>query len=200
MFKIIMTVILVLGFNTVNAKTILVFGDSISAGYGINVEEGWVALLQHKLSATKKPFAVVNESISGETTAGGLARIDAALAKFKPDIVLLELGANDGLRGLSPQVMQNNLSAMVTRAEKAGAKVLLLGIRIPPNYGKRYADMFYGVFNQLALNLKIAWVPFMLEDVALNPQLMQADGLHPNAAAQPIMLAHIWQYLEPLLQ
>ncbi len=200
MFKIIMTVILVLGFNTVNAKSILVFGDSISAGYGINVEEGWVALLQHKLSATKKPFAVVNESISGETTAGGLARIDAALAKFKPDIVLLELGANDGLRGLSPQVMQNNLSAMVTRAEKAGAKVLLLGIRIPPNYGKRYADMFYGVFNQLALNLKIAWVPFMLEDVALNPQLMQADGLHPNAAAQPIMLAHIWQYLEPLLQ
>lgn len=200
MFKIIMTVILVLGFNTVNAKTILVFGDSISAGYGINVEEGWASLLQHKLSATKKPFAVVNESISGETTAGGLARIDAALAKFKPDIVLLELGANDGLRGLSPQVMQNNLSAMVTRAEKAGAKVLLLGIRIPPNYGKRYADMFYGVFNQLALNLKIAWVPFMLEDVALNPQLMQADGLHPNAAAQPIMLAHIWQYLEPLLQ
>lgn len=184
----------------VQAKAILVLGDSISAGYGINAEQGWVALLQHKLQAEKKSFQVFNASITGETTAGGLARLDAELAKSKPDIVLLELGANDGLRGFPPQTMQANLTEIIRRSHAVGAKVLLMGIRIPPNYGKRYADMFYGVFATLANSLKIAWVPFMLEDVALEKQLMQADGLHPNADAQPVMLATIWRQLEPMLK
>lgn len=183
----------------VQAKAILVLGDSISAAYGINAEQGWVALLQHKLQAEKKSFQVFNASISGDTTAGGLARLDAALAKSKPDILLLELGANDGLRGFPPQEIQANLTEIIRRAQAAGAKVLLMGIRIPPNYGKRYADMFYGVFATLAKTLNIGWVPFMLEDVALEKQLMQPDGLHPNANAQPVMLATIWRHLVPIL-
>lgn len=191
---------LLVGCSFAQAKTILVFGDSISAAYGLNAEDGWVKLLQHKLEAEKKAFAVVNESISGETTAGGLGRIDAALARHKPDIVLLELGANDGLRGLPPPSMQANLTSMITKAQTAGAKVLLLGIRIPPNYGKRYNDMFYGVFTQVAQTLKISFVPFLLQDVALNSQLMQRDGLHPNAAAQPVMLNTLWPQLQGLLQ
>lgn len=191
---------LLVGCSFAQAKTILVFGDSISAAYGLNAEDGWVNLLQHKLEAEKKAFAVVNESISGETTAGGLGRIDAALARHKPDIVLLELGANDGLRGLPPPSMQANLTSMITKAQAAGAKVLLLGIRIPPNYGKRYNDMFYGVFTQVAQTLKISFVPFLLQDVALNSQLMQRDGLHPNAAAQPVMLNTLWPQLQGLLQ
>lgn len=191
---------LLVGCSFAQAKTILVFGDSISAAYGLNAEDGWVKLLQHKLEAEKKAFAVVNESITGETTAGGLGRIDAALARHKPDIVLLELGANDGLRGLPPPSMQANLTSMITKAQAAGAKVLLLGIRIPPNYGKRYNDMFYGVFTQVAQTLKISFVPFLLQDVALNSQLMLRDGLHPNAAAQPVMLNTLWPQLQGLLQ
>ena len=182
-----------------SAKIILVVGDSISAAYGINTEQGWVALLQHKLAVKNKSFQVFNESISGDTTAGGLVRIDAALNKHKPDILLLELGANDGLRGLSPSIMQANLTEIIKRSQKIGAKVVLLGIRIPLNYGKRYTDMFYAVYPTLAKTLNVGLVPFMLTDVALNEALMQADGLHPNATAQPIMLETIWPYLTALL-
>jgi len=179
---------------------IVVLGDSISAGYGIEVEEGWVALLQNKLLKTNHDYNISNASISGDTTAGGLARIDPILTAQKPGIVLLQLGANDGLRGLSPIQMKSNLTGIVRRAQKAGAKVILLGMKIPTNYGKRYVDMFYNIYPQLAKELNIPLVPFILEDVVLNKDLMQADGLHPNAKAQPILAEKIEPYLFPLLK
>ncbi len=182
------------------AKSIVVLGDSISAGYGMDASQGWVNLLQQKFNREQKAHVISNESISGDTTAGGLPRIDQALARHKPDIMLLELGANDGLRGLSPVEMKNNLIEMVRRSEKAGAKVMLLGMKIPPNYGKRYIDMFYNIYPQIAEELKVPLVPFILEDVALKPELMQIDGLHPNALAQPIIAEKIATYLEPLLK
>jgi acyl-CoA thioesterase-1 len=199
MYKVILAVLMGLLPLTSHAKSILVFGDSISAGYGIEVQQGWVALLQKKLAEHAHTDTIRNESISGETTAGGLSRIDQALSRYKPDLVLLELGANDGLRGLSPQEMHKNLSEIIAKAEKSGAKVLLLSMKIPPNYGARYIEMFYKIYPQLAGELHIPLVPFILEDVALKPELMQADGLHPNALAQPIIAEKIWTYLQPLL-
>lgn len=184
----------------VMAKSIVVLGDSISAAYGMEVDQGWVALLQAKLNKDQPGrHSIHNESISGDTSAGGLARIDAALALHKPDLVLLELGANDGLRGLSPVTMKANLTEIIRRAQQAGAKVLLLGMKIPPNYGKRYIDLFYNVYPQLANELNLPLVPFILEEVALDPVLMQADGLHPNAKAQPIIADKIAAYVFPLL-
>jgi len=186
---------------TVVAKPIIVvLGDSISAGYGIEIEEGWVALLQKKLIATNSNYSISNASISGDTSAGGLARIDQILTAYKPAIVLVQLGANDGLRGLSPVQMKNNLAGIVRRAQKAGAKVILLGMKIPPNYGKRYVELFYNVYPQLAKELDVPIVPFILEDIVLNKDLMQADGLHPNAKAQPILADKIEPYLFPLLK
>ncbi|MDD1623461.1 MAG: arylesterase [Methylococcaceae bacterium] len=179
---------------------IVVLGDSISAGYGIEIEEGWVALLQKKLIATNSNYSISNASISGDTSAGGLARIDQILTAYKPAIVLVQLGANDGLRGLSPVQMKNNLAGIVRRAQKAGAKVILLGMKIPPNYGKRYVELFYNVYPQLAKELDVPIVPFILEDIVLNKDLMQADGLHPNAKAQPILADKIEPYLFPLLK
>lgn len=182
------------------AKSIVVLGDSISAGYGLDTEKSWVTLLQQKLNQNKKNYTLFNESISGDTTAGGLARINKALSRHKPEIVLLELGANDGLRGLSPKLMKSNLAKIVKRSQQSGAKVLLLSMRIPPNYGKRYVDMFYKVYPQLAKELNIAYVPFILEEVALVKEMMQKDGLHPNAKAQPIIADKIWAYLQPILE
>ncbi len=198
----IFTVIILLMPMSALAKpsTIVVFGDSISAGYGIEVQEGWVALLNKKLIETNSNYIISNASISGETTAGGLARIDQVLTTQKPAIILLQLGANDGLRGLSPVVMKNNLSEIVRRSQKSGAKVILLGMKIPPNYGKRYVDMFYNVYPELSKEMGIPMVPFLLEDVALDKDLMQADRLHPNAKAQPILADKIKPYLIPLLK
>ena len=193
-------IVLLMPVSAMAKPIIVVLGDSISAGYGIEVEEGWVALLQKKLIETKNNYSIINASISGDTTAGGLARVDQILTEQKPSIVLLQLGANDGLRGLSPIQMKNNLAEIVHRAQKAGAKVILLGMKIPPNYGKRYVDMFYNVYPQLAKELDIPLVPFLLEDVALDKDLMQADGLHPNAKAQPILANKIEPYLFPLLK
>ena len=187
-------------FAIAKPSTIVVFGDSISAGYGIEVQEGWVALLNKKLIQTNRNYIISNASISGETTAGGLARIDQVLTTQKPAIVLLQLGANDGLRGLSPVVMKNNLADMVRRSQKSGAKVILLGMKIPPNYGKRYVDMFYNVYPELSKEMGIPMVPFLIEDVALDKDLMQADRLHPNAKAQPILAEKIKPYLIPLLK
>jgi len=181
------------------AKSIVVIGDSISAGYGLEDGKGWVTLLQQKFNNRQKSYKVFNESISGDTTAGGLARIDKTLSRHNPELVLLELGANDGLRGLSPKLMKSNLAEMIKRSQKSGAKVLLLSMRIPPNYGKRYVDMFYKVYPQLAEEMNIPYVPFILEEVALVEEMMQKDGLHPNAKAQPIIADKIWQYLQPIL-
>lgn len=181
------------------AKSIVVLGDSISAGYGLKSGKGWVTLLQKKLEQKNKPYTVYNESISGDTTAGGLARIDKTLRQHNPEIILLELGANDGLRGLSPVVMKENLAEIINKSKKSGARVLLLSMRIPPNYGARYVEMFYKVYPKLAEEMNISFVPFILEDVALVKGLMQKDGLHPNAKAQPIIADKIWQYLKPIL-
>ena len=180
--------------------TILVLGDSISAGYGLEIEQGWVALLQKKLVETKRHYSIINASISGETTAGGLARVNALLSTYQPSIVLLQLGANDGLRGLSPVQMKNNLTEIVHLSQNSGAKVILLAMKIPPNYGKRYVEQFYSAYPQLAQELSIQLVPFILEDVALNKDLMQVDGLHPNAKAQSILADKIEPYLSPLLK
>ncbi|WP_235185907.1 arylesterase [Methylomarinum vadi] len=184
---------------TLAAKSIVVLGDSISAGYGMEVQQGWVALLQQRLDRHDSSYNVFNESISGDTTAGGLARIDRALTQYKPSVLILELGANDGLRGLSPKIMKANLAQIIKRAQDVGSHVLLLSMRIPPNYGKRYTEMFYNVYPQLAEEMKVTYVPFILQDVALVRELMQRDGLHPNHKAQAMIADKVWQYLQPLL-
>ena len=201
MFRLlIFMVISLLSLQTMAEPVIVVLGDSISAGYGIPVEDGWVSLLQKKLLTHHGHYSFYNASISGETSAGGLARIDALLNSQKPDIVLLQLGANDGLRGLSPIDLKSNLAEITRRTQTSGATVLLLSMKIPANYGKRYVDLFYNVYPQLAKQLNITLVPFLLEDVALHKDLMQADGLHPNAKAQALLANKIEPYLLPLLQ
>ncbi len=175
----------------------LVWGDSLSAAYGIPLEQGWVSLLGKRLEDT---HTVINGSISGETTAGGLTRLPAALKLHQPDYVLLELGANDGLRGLSIQRMQANLQQMLELSQAAGAKPVLLGIRIPPNYGPVYTEKFEQVFVDLAEKYKLPLLPFLLEGVALDDALMQADGLHPTAEAQPKILEHVWSVLAEVLE
>jgi len=179
---------------------ILVFGDSISAGYGLErVQEGWVALLQTKLQSEGYGYEVVNASVSGETTAGGLARLPRALALHHPKIVILELGGNDGLRALPIEQMRTNLAQMVDLSAAAGARVLLLGMRMPPNYGPDYTEQFRLSYVDLARQKKLPLVPFLLNDVALAPNLMQADGIHPNALGEPKLLANVWPALQPLL-
>jgi acyl-CoA thioesterase-1 len=200
MYSLVLAVILGLLPMAAMAKSIVVLGDSISAGYGIDVNAGWVNLLQQKFKALPSDVVIHNESISGDTTAGGLARLDPLLSRHKPAWVLVELGANDGLRGLSPQEMKSNLTEIVKRSQKAGAKVMLLGMKIPPNYGKRYIDLFYNIYPQLADELNLPLVPFILEDVALKPEMMQADGLHPNALGQPLIAEKVWGYVMPLLK
>ncbi len=196
MVKILVALVMALMSMTIQAKSIVVLGDSISAGYGLEAGQGWVGLLQEKLAGHQ----IHNESISGDTSAGGLARIDRALEAYKPDLVLLELGANDGLRGLSPVVMKANLTEIIRRVRSTGAQVLILGMKIPPNYGKRYIDLFYNIYPQLAEELKVPLVPFILEDVALNKDMMQPDGLHPNAKGQPLIADKIAAYVLPLLK
>ncbi|MGR9085530.1 MAG: arylesterase [Gammaproteobacteria bacterium] len=200
MIRVLLACVVSLMSVTVAAKTIVVVGDSISAAYGIEVDQGWVALLEIRINESGGGYDIINESISGDTTAGGLARIDQILARHTPEFLVIELGANDGLRGLPTGIMKKNLNEIIRRARKSGAQALLLGMRIPPNYGKRYTDMFYNVYAQLSLELKIPYIPFILEDVALIHDLMQADGLHPNAKAQPIIAEKVWLQLQPLLR
>ena len=177
--------------------TLLVMGDSLSAAYGIEQEQGWVSLLAERLDGDAQ---VVNASISGETTSGGAQRFADIIGQRQPDIVLLELGGNDGLRGLPPAQMRANLATMIEQSQQAGAEVLLLGIDIPPNYGQAYRDAFTGVYHSLAQEYELSLVPFLLEDIALNQQLMQSDGIHPTADAQPLILDNVWPALEPMLE
>jgi acyl-CoA thioesterase-1 len=179
---------------------ILVFGDSISAGYGIGVEQGWVNLMAQKMAQLGYGFRVINASVSGETTAGGLARLPHALDVQQPRIVILELGANDGLRSLPLTAAHDNLVQMIKLAQARGARVLLIGMRLPPNYGERYTTGFQQLYVGLAQQFKLPLVPFLLDQVALHPELMQNDGLHPTAAAQPLLLDNVWPKLTPLLQ
>jgi acyl-CoA thioesterase-1 len=183
------------------APVILVFGDSISAGYGLaRVEQGWVALLQTRLKQQEYGYQVVNASVSGETTAGGLARLPRALTLHQPKIVILELGGNDGLRALPIAQMRANLVHMIDLSTAAGAQVLLLGMRMPPNYGPDFTEQFRLCFSDVARDKKLPLVPFLLNDIALSQNLMQADGIHPNELGQPQLLANIWPSLKPLLR
>jgi acyl-CoA thioesterase-1 len=190
------------GAETVGAETpaILVFGDSISAGYGLaHVEQGWVGMLRTKLTDEGYGYQVVNASVSGETTAGGLARLPRALALHHPQIVIIELGGNDGLRALPIDQMRANLAKMVDLSAGAGARVLLLGIRIPPNYGPEFTEKFRSTFAEVAQDKKVPLVPFLLAEIALSPNLMQADGVHPNELGQPQLLANVWPALKAIL-
>jgi len=181
------------------ASTILVFGDSLSAAYGLSTQQGWVSLMEERLKNERYTYQVVNASISGETTAGGLTRLNQAIAQQKPSIMILELGANDGLRGLPVDAMQQNLTKMLEMAKQNNIQVLLVGMRIPPNYGPQYTQAFHQSYPALAQQFKVKLVPFLLENVAGNRALNQDDGLHPTAEAQPIILETIWASLKTML-
>ncbi len=181
------------------APTILVMGDSLSAAYGIETSQGWVGLLRKRLAQRGYDYSVINASISGETSAGGLTRLPLELAQYRPALVILELGANDGLRGLSLGAMQQNLEKMITLSQHAGAKVLLIGILLPPNYGPRYTQEFAAIYPRLAKKQRVPLVPFLLAGIAEHRELMQADGMHPLASAEPRVLDNVWQYLQSLL-
>lgn len=183
------------------AATILVFGDSISAAYGLEVKQGWVSLLQQKLDKTAPgKHVVVNGSLSGETTSGGRTRLPLLLQKHRPDVVIIELGGNDGLRGQSPALMAGNLRQMIADAKAAKAHVILLGMKIPPNYGKAYTQAFEKVFVTVSAETKVPLLPFFLEGVGGRPELVQADGIHPVAAAQPRLLENAWPLIAAALK
>jgi len=184
----------------VRAQTLLILGDSLSAGYGIPAERGWVTLLEQRLVEHAPGWQVVNASISGETTAGGRTRLPALLQRHRPALVVVELGANDGLRGMPPARMRENLAAIIEESLAAEAGVLLLGIRLPPNYGPRYSEQFHAVYHQLAKQHGLPLVPFFLEGVTERPEWMQPDRYHPNARAQPRLLENVWPALAPLLE
>lgn len=181
-------------------RTILVFGDSLSAAYGLKPEQGWVALLDRRLRTQGYGYNVVNASVSGETTSGGLQRLPRALELNKPEIVVLELGANDALRGLPLSIAEDNLSKMIGTVTKTGARILLVGLRIPPNYGPKYTADFARMYSDLSARFHLPLVPFLLEGVALDSSRMQDDGLHPNALGEPAVLDTLWPQLVPLLK
>ena len=178
---------------------ILVLGDSLSSAYGLDVEAGWVQLLQNRLDGRNPAYRVVNASISGDTTNGGAARLASALKKHAPDIIVVELGGNDGLRGLPLAVTRANLERIIVDSQAAGARVLLLGMRLPPNYGPAYNDAFHAIYEQLADKYQVGRVPFLLDGIGGVDEMMQADSIHPRAEAQPTMLDNVWPYLQPLL-
>jgi len=180
------------------AGTVLVYGDSLSAAYGIREKDGWVSLLGERLKP--RNYTVANASISGETTSGGAARIKDALERFRPEVLVVALGGNDGLRGLPVAEMKANLAAIVRAAQARKARVLLVGIRVPPNYGRKYTEEFFQAFAEVAGQHKTAYVPFLLEGVGERRELFQPDQIHPTAAAQPVMLDTVWRGLEPLLR
>lgn len=179
----------------------LVVGDSLSAGYNMRAEQGWVALLGARIAAAKLPHRVVNAAISGDTTQGGASRLPRALELHRPAVVVIELGANDGLRGIPLETTRANLTAMVRASLRAGARVLLVGVRLPTNYGNAWGDKFHGMYSEIAKAEKVALLPlFVDERIATDPELMQADGLHPSPKAQPLLLDKVWPVLRPLLQ
>ncbi len=185
--------------DTASKPVILVFGDSLSAAYGIPKEQGWVNLLSQRVKDNQLPYEVANASVSGETTAGGLSRLPAALKQFKPSIVVLELGANDGLRGLPVDAMKNNLEKMIQASKQANAQVVLLGMLIPPNYGPKYTNGFKAAFLDLAEKYKTPFIPFFLNGISGHSDLVLEDGLHPNVNAQRKILENVWPTLKPLL-
>ncbi len=189
-----------LSVNAADTNKILVVGDSLSAEYGLQRGEGWVALLRQKLRDTNVSSQVINASISGDTTSNALARLAKTLSVHSPDIVIIELGGNDGLRGLALREMQSNLNAMIEQAKQRESRVILVSVNLPPNYGRRYTQRFQNVYIELAQIHEIALVPSIVDDVGLREDLMQKDRIHPNAKAQPMILEKIWQTLAPLLE
>ena len=187
------------GAEVAAPRTVVVLGDSLSAGYGITIQEGWVNLLAQRITSEGYGYKVINASVSGETTQGGLARLPRVLALHKPEVVIIELGGNDGLRGLPLALSRENLRRTIELAHGAKAKVVLVGMLIPPNYGQRYAQEFRDMFTTLADKHSVALVPFLLDRVALEPGLMQKDGIHASAQGQPRMLENVWPKLKPLL-
>ena len=185
--------------HAAETPTVLVFGDSLSAGHGIDVDQSWTALLQSRLADQGYEHRVINASIGGDTTESGAARIAQAIETFAPSVIILELGGNDGLRGIPADRMRSNLYKIITTSKDSGAAVVLLGIRIPPNYGQRYIEDFDNVFRELASELDVPWIEFFMAGVALNDELMQADGIHPNAAAQSILLDNAWPMIDAAL-
>jgi len=183
-----------------NNPKILIYGDSLSAAYGLPQQSGWPALLKNKLQSEGYRYDIVNASISGETTSGGLSRLKKTLEVTQPAIIILELGANDGLRGLPLNAMSKNLSSMIEQMQKTKAPILLAGMKIPPNYGPQYTQGFNSSYQQLSKNYNLSLIPFLLDNVAAQPHLLLQDGLHPNAEGQRIMLQTIWPYLQPLLK
>lgn len=183
-----------------SSDTIVILGDSISAAYGVPTESGWVALLEKKLKQENKRYNVINASISGETTEGGIKRLPEVIERHSPSIVLIELGGNDGLRGFPLKLIESNLQTLIDQAKANSVTPILVAMRIPPNYGRRYTDGFYELFQTAAEKNDILLVPFLLEEVALNPDMMQADGIHPTALAQPLLLKRIWETLAPELK
>lgn len=183
-----------------SAATLLVFGDSLSAGYGLSQEQSWPSLLEKRLREDNFSLRVANASISGETTAGGASRIEGALKTHRPDLVIIELGANDGLRGHNLDTMKRNLEAMVDASRRAKAEVLLVGMRLPPNYGTAYVEKFQRTFSDVARAKKIAFVPFLFEGFAEEARLFQADRVHPTSEAQALMLETVWKGLKPMLR
>jgi len=181
-------------------RSILVYGDSLSAAYGIAQARGWVALLAQRIARERPQYSVENASVSGETSAGGLARFPKALAARKPSVLVLELGANDGLRGLPVAQMKANLGAIIEQAERAGARIVIVGMRLPPNYGPQYTRAFEAAFGELAKRYGTALVPFLMEGFAQDRAMFQPDGIHPTEAAQPLMAEQVWRALEPLLR
>ncbi len=194
MKKLLPLFILILGtqLNAKDIPNIVIFGDSLSAGYGIDIEQSWVSLLQTKLTNNNYNYKVINASISGETTEGGKNRIKNILNNFQPNLIIIELGGNDGLRGFPPNLIKNNLKEIIQASRLKNTSIILLGIRIPPNYGVRYTKAFENVYSDLATELDIPWVEFFMKDVALVKELMQEDQIHPNAEAQPILLENVW--------
>lgn len=185
--------------GTLDEKNILIVGDSIGAAYGINPQSGWVNLLANKITQEKIPYQVINASISGDTTISGVNRLPGLLKKYQPEIVLIELGGNDGLRGIQIRVMQTNLEKMIQASKASGAKVLLAGMKIPPNYGMRYTQAFHQVYLDLADKYAVSVVPFLLEGVGGQVSLMQSDGIHPSAQAQPLIVEVVWKQLVRML-
>ncbi|MDH3586042.1 MAG: arylesterase [Gammaproteobacteria bacterium] len=198
-FLILVALLTITGSHAADVPTVLIFGDSLSAGYGIEADQSWATLLQSRLREQGYEHRVVNASISGETTEGGAERIGPALDNFSPELIILELGGNDGLRGFPPARMRQNLEKIITTSKASGAGVVLLGIRIPSNYGSRYTQAFESVFRETAESLDIPWIEFFMDGIALNEELMQADGIHPNANAQPILLDNAWPIIREAL-
>ena len=191
--------VILLSMNSVSASTLLVMGDSLSAAYNLRQEVGWVSLLEKQLSQSNPEIKIVNASVSGETTQGGLSRFSQLLQQYKPRWIILELGANDALRGYPLAQTSKNIEKMIEEAQRSNTKVLLIGNQIPQNYGKRYTEMFFTLYEKIAKKYKVAYLPFMLEGIALNKSLMLEDGLHPNKDGQPFVLQNILPYLQPLL-